>query len=156
MNMGTLRLWAFAVVSSTSCGAIARSILLHLEPYFNNQAFGTHPGESSYDSLNQSYPASTPYSSSEASYVSSSGSTYHAPGYRGPATPDNIICSGQTIPLGKPTSAFALSVLHSSDLRKKTVLGNITFTYADNTTYVIPVSAHDHWSFDSTRRINAK
>ena len=139
--MGNLRLWTFAVASSTSCGAIARSVLLDLEPYYNNQAFGTHPGESSYDNLSQSYPAYTSNFSNEVVYTSSSGITYHAPGYRGPATPDNIICCGQTISLSKPTSAFALSILHSSDVRKKTVLGNITFTYHDNSTYVASESA---------------
>ena len=137
MMMGNLRLWTFAVASSTSFGVIARSILLDLETYYNNQAFGTYPGESSYDNLDQSYPASTSNFSNDPTYISSSGITYHTPGYRGSATLDNIICSGQTITLSKPTSAFALSVLHSSDVRKKTVLGNITFTYHDNSTYVV-------------------
>lgn len=134
--MGNSRLWAFAIATFTSCGVVARSIQLDLEPYFNNQAFGTYPGEASYNSLNQSYPASALYLRAGTTYTSSSGITYHAPGYRGLATPDNVVCSGQTIALKKPTSAFALSILHSSDVRKKTVLGNITLTYSDNTTYV--------------------
>ncbi|KAL5115652.1 hypothetical protein ACEQ8H_006451 [Pleosporales sp. CAS-2024a] len=59
------------------------------------------------------------------------GIAYIAPGYRGPATWDNVICAGQTIELQQPIRAFALSVLHASDTRKTTVLGNITFTYSD-------------------------
>ena len=132
--MGNIRLWACAIATLTSYGVVARSIQIELEPYFNNQAFGTYPGEASYDALNQSYPASASDLPIGATYTSSSGITYHAPGYRGSEAPDNVVCSGQTIALEKPTSAFALSILHSSDVRKKTVLGNITLTYSDNTT----------------------
>lgn len=134
--MGNSLLWIFAVAACKGYGTFARSIPLEIEPYFNNQAFGTFPGESSYDILNQSYPAAASYSQGKKTYISSSGISYNAPGYRGLSTPDNIICAGQTIALSKPTSAFALSILHSSDVRKKTILGNITFRYSDNTTYV--------------------
>ncbi|KAF1972248.1 alpha-L-fucosidase [Bimuria novae-zelandiae CBS 107.79] len=150
--MGDICRWIFAIACYVGSGAVARSIPLDIEPFFNNQAFGTYPGESSYDALNQSYPASASYSAGNATYVSSSGITYNAPGYHGPSTPDNIICSGQKISLSKPTSAFALSVLHSSDVRKKTILGNITFTYSDNTSSTAELRSEPWWSFLAINR----
>ncbi|KAJ4302906.1 hypothetical protein N0V90_001797 [Kalmusia sp. IMI 367209] len=150
--MGNMRLWMFVLASCAGYGAFARSIPIDLDPYFNNQAFGTYPGETSFDILNQSYPASVSYQQGNATYFSSSGITYITPGYRGPSTPDNVICSGQTIPLQKPTSAFALSILHSSDVRKKTILGNITLTYSDNTTSIAELRSEPWWSFLAINR----
>ena len=134
-----MRVWMLAVASCVNYGAVARSIPLDLDAYFNSQAFGTYPGEAAFDSLNQSYPAATSYHPRNETFVSSSGIHYIAPGYRGASAPDNIVCAGQTISLSQPRRAFAFSVLHSSDVRKKTILGNITFTYSDNSTYVAAI-----------------
>ena len=130
----------------------ARSIPLDLTRYFDNQAFGTYPGESSFDALNQSYPASPPHPLPNETYTSSLGITYIAPGYRGPSAPDNAICAGQTITLPRPLSAFSVSFLHSSDLRKKTVLGNISFTYTDGTTSTAELRSEPWWAFLAINR----
>jgi alpha-L-fucosidase len=119
-------------------GALAHSVPLTLDAYFNNQAFGTYPGESAFNALNQSFPALASHRVSNETFVSSSGVEFVTPGYRGASTPDNIICAGQTIHLAKPGHYFALSVLHASDVRKKTILDEITFRYSDNSTCVAP------------------
>ncbi|KAF2179763.1 glycoside hydrolase family 29 protein [Zopfia rhizophila CBS 207.26] len=129
--------------------SIGQSVPLNITSYFNNQAFGAYPGEASFDILNQSYPASP--SSQTSLYTSSIGLQYHSPGYLGPSTPDNIVCSGQTIPV-PPSSYFSASFLHSSDVRKKTVLGNITFHYADNSTSKAELRSEPWWAFLSINR----
>jgi alpha-L-fucosidase len=135
-NLPNMRVCNLTVTACVSHGALMRSVPLELDAYFNNQAFGTYPGESAFDALNQSFPAPGSHCTRNETFVSSSGIEYVAPGYRGASTPDNIICAGQTITLAKPEKFFALSVLHASDLRKKTVLGEMTFTYSDNSTWV--------------------
>lgn len=135
-----MRAWILAGVVCAIHRATARSVQLELDAYFNNQAFSTYPGESSFDDLNQSYPAVGPDHNGHDTFVSGSGMEYTMPGYRGPSTLDNVICAGQTISFAQPRRAFALSVLHASDVRKKTVLGNITFTYSDGSMYVPSVS----------------
>lgn len=151
-KMGNSHAWVFAVAACAGYGAVARSVPLLLDEYFDNQAFGTYPGEAAFDALNQSYPATTSYGYGNGTFVSSSGIEYIAPGYRGPSTPDNIICAGQTIALEKPTRAFSLSVLHSSDVRKKTILGNITFTYSDNSTSTAELRSEPWWAFLAINR----
>ncbi|KAF2013578.1 glycoside hydrolase family 29 protein [Aaosphaeria arxii CBS 175.79] len=127
---------------------VESSVPLDLTPYYNNQGFGTYPGEASFDVLNQSYPAFPALDYGNTSFASRTGIRYNLPGYRGPSTPDNIICSGQTINVsleGKPY--FAASFLHSSDVRSKKVLGNVTFNYADNTTSVKELRSEPWWAF---------
>jgi alpha-L-fucosidase len=131
-----MRAWILAVAVYSGHSAVARSIPLELNAYFNNQAFGTYPGESAFNALNESYPAAGSHRTGKETFVSSSGIEYITPGYRGSSTPDNIICAGQTILFTRSRSIFAFSVLHASDVRKKTILGNVTFTYSDNTTWV--------------------
>lgn len=114
----------------------AQSVPIALDAHFNNQAFGTYPGEASFDILNQSFPGSASDHGANKTYLSASGINYIAPGYRGPEKLDNVVCEGQTIELERPRRAFALAVLHAADVRKKTVLGNVTLGYSDNTTYV--------------------
>lgn len=116
--------------------ATARSIQVELGTYFNNQAFGTYAGEAAFNSLNESYPAVDAHRIDNETFISNTGIEYATPGYRGPSTLDNVICAGQTITFGKPRQAFALSLLHASDTRKKTIIGNITFTYSDGSTCV--------------------
>ncbi|KAF2446567.1 glycoside hydrolase family 29 protein [Karstenula rhodostoma CBS 690.94] len=147
-----MRVWILAVAACASYGVVSRSVPLQLDDYFNNQAFGRYPGESAFDALNQSYPATESYRTSNETFVSSSGIAYVAPGYRGVGKLDNIICAGQTIALERPRRAFALSVLHSSDVRKKTILGNITFTYSDNSTSTAELRSEPWWSFLAINR----
>ncbi|KAL5425143.1 hypothetical protein PMIN04_002805 [Paraphaeosphaeria minitans] len=144
--------WLLAVAACTSYGVVARSIPLHLDAYFDNQAFGTYPGEAAFNGLNESYPASASYRDGNETFLSSSGIEYVSPGYRGASTPDNIICAGQTIALRTPRRAFAFSVLHSSDVRKKTILGNITFTYSDNSTSTAELRSEPWWAFLAINR----
>jgi alpha-L-fucosidase len=141
-----MRVGIFAVASCASHSAFARSVPLKLDAYFNNQAFGTYPGESAFNALTESYPAAGLHRTGNETFVSSSGIKYITPGYRGASTPDNIICAGQTIALARPRKTFAFSVLHASDVRKKTILGNVTFTYSDNSTWVASQSSPFHIS----------
>ncbi|PVH99546.1 glycoside hydrolase family 29 protein [Periconia macrospinosa] len=125
------------------------SVPVNLTGYFNNQGFGTYAGEASFDVLNQSYPGSL--NAAAPLYTSKTGIVYHNPRYLGPSVPDNIICSGQKIAID-PASYFAVSVLHSSDVRKKTVLGNLTFHYADNTTSNAEIRSEPWWAFLTINR----
>lgn len=126
-----------------------QSLPLNLTSYFNNQGFGTRAGESSFDILNQSYPAVEV--GKDGIYTSGSGIDFHAPGYRGPSTPDNLICEGQTIAV-HPGKYFSLSILHSSDVREATVSGNVTFNYADNTTSKAELRSEPWWAFLTINR----
>ena len=120
------------------------SVPLDLTSYFNNQGFGSYPGESSFDILNQSYPASS--DAVEPFHTSQTGIVYRTPRYLGPSTPDNVLCTGQKLPVA-PSSYFAVSLLHSSDVRKTTVLGNLTFHYSDNTTSKAELRSEAWWGF---------
>ncbi|KAI1411571.1 glycoside hydrolase family 29 protein [Hypoxylon sp. FL1857] len=127
----------------------SQSVPLDLSPFYNNKAFGTYPGEASFDTLGQSYPApdlETPYYSS-----GDTGIAYSFPGYAGPNNSDNVICNGQTIvvPAG---SYFSASFLVSNDKEFATVSGNVTFTYADNSTSVYELRSLDWFSFLTINR----
>ncbi|KAI1135493.1 glycoside hydrolase family 29 protein [Hypoxylon sp. FL0543] len=126
-----------------------KSIPLDLLPLYNNKGFGTYPGETSFDTLGQSYPApelETPYYTS-----SDTGIVYSFPGYVGPNASDNVICDGQTIAV--PTgSYFSASFLVSNDKEFATVSGNVTFTYVDNSTSVYELRSLDWFSFLTINR----
>ncbi|TGJ84432.1 hypothetical protein E0Z10_g4303 [Xylaria hypoxylon] len=112
--------------------ARAESIPIDISPYFNNKAFGTYPGETSFDGLGQSYPAPgaehTPYYTSRKT-----GIIYSFPGYTGDGKPDNVICTGQTISTPENISGqiFSVSFLVAGDKEFATVAGNATFLYTD-------------------------
>lgn len=107
------------------------SVPLDLEPFRNNKAFGTYPGEAAFDALNQSFPA--PTFDTEGYKSPDSGIVYSFPGYTGPHGPDNVVCDSQVIPV-KPGHYFSASFLISGDVEQETMLGNVTFTYADEST----------------------
>ncbi|KAI1371639.1 glycoside hydrolase family 29 protein [Hypoxylon crocopeplum] len=126
-----------------------QSIPLDLSPSYNNKAFGTYSGETSFDTLGQSYPVpdlATPYYTS-----SDTGIAYSFPGYTGPNKTDNVICSSQTlsVPAG---SYFSASFLISADKEFATVSGNVTFTYADNSTSLYELRSLDWYSFLTINR----
>ncbi|OTB12539.1 glycoside hydrolase family 29 protein [Daldinia sp. EC12] len=127
----------------------SQSIPLDLSSLYNNKAFGTYPGEASFDTLGQSYPApdlDEPY------YISSdTGIVYSFPGYTGPNKPDNVICDGQTIAV-PPGSYFSVSFLVSEDKEGEIVSGNVTFTYADNSTLAYELRSLDWYSFLTINR----
>ncbi|CAH0052174.1 unnamed protein product [Clonostachys solani] len=128
------------------------SVLVPLEPYFNNKAFGSCPGEASLDALGQSYPAD-PRGSDGIFTSTTSGVKYLFPGYNsGANASDNVICTGQTISVPPAENYFSASVLLVSDVRSTTVSGNLTFLYADNTTSTAEVRAHAFWWFLAIRR----
>ncbi|CAI6085046.1 unnamed protein product [Clonostachys chloroleuca] len=128
------------------------SVPVSLEPYFNNKAFGSHPGEASLDALGQSYPAE-PIGSDGIFTSTTSGVNYLFPGYNPVANAsDNVICTGQTISVPPSENYFSASVLLVSDVRSTTVSGNLTFHYADNTTSTAEVRAHAFWWFLAIRR----
>ncbi|KAI0118059.1 glycoside hydrolase family 29 protein [Hypoxylon sp. NC0597] len=127
----------------------SQSISLDLSPFYNNKGFGTYPGEASFDTLGQSYPAPD----LEAPYYTSSdtGIVYSFPGYVGPDESDNVICNGQVIAV--PTGPyFSASFLVSNDKEFAIVSGNVTFTYADNSTSVYELRSLDWFSFLTINR----
>ncbi|KAI2469123.1 glycoside hydrolase family 29 protein [Annulohypoxylon bovei var. microspora] len=126
-----------------------QSIPLDLSSFYNNKAFGTYSGETSFDTLGQSYPApdlETPYYTS-----SDTGIVYSFPGYTGPNKSDNVIVNSQTIavPAG---SYFSASFLISEDKELAVVSGNVTFTYTDNSTSVYELRSLDWFSFLTINR----
>ncbi|KAJ3561656.1 hypothetical protein NPX13_g8858 [Xylaria arbuscula] len=128
----------------------AKSIPIDLSSSFNNKAFGTYPGEVSFDTLNQSYPppdaAHTPYYTSRTT-----GIKYSFPGYTGPGTPDNIISTGQSISI-PDDRYFSASFLVSGDKEFYTVSGNVTFAYTDNTTSIYELRSLDWFSWLTLNR----
>ncbi|KAI1338160.1 glycoside hydrolase family 29 protein [Xylariaceae sp. FL0016] len=134
---------------------IITSLQIDLESYFNNKGFGTYPGEASFDALGQSYPAPE----LETSFYKSatSGIEYSFPGYTGRDTPDNVICAGQEIPIPSYANAsscapFSASFLISGDVEFATVLGNVTFTYSDNSTSTYELRTLDWYSWLTLNR----
>ncbi|KAI1097873.1 glycoside hydrolase family 29 protein [Jackrogersella minutella] len=126
-----------------------KSVPVDLSPIYNNKGFGTYPGETSFDTLGQSYPApvfGTP------NYTSSyTGIEYSFPGYTGPEKADNVICSGQTIAV--PSGPyFSVSFLISEDKEEAIIAGNVTFTYTDNNTSIYELRSLDWFSFLTINR----
>ncbi|KAI1763672.1 glycoside hydrolase family 29 protein [Hypoxylon sp. FL1150] len=140
---------AFALGSQAKTST-SQSIPIDLSPLYNNKAFGTYPGETSFDTLGQSYPApdlATPEYTSEYTGIS-----YAFPGYTGPNALDNVICTGQTVPSAPPDSYFSASFLVSADKEFAIVSGNVTFTYTDNSTSVYELRSLDWFSFLTINR----
>ncbi|KAI0836200.1 glycoside hydrolase family 29 protein [Hypoxylon sp. FL0890] len=142
----------FATANSPSQfeGSQSQSIALDLSPFYNNKGFGNYPGEASFDTLGQSYPApdlgSPNYTSSDTGIV------YSFPGYVGPNKSDNVICNGQTIavPAG---SYFSASFLIANDDKDFSIIsGNVTFTYTDNSTSVYELLSLDWFTFLTLNR----
>ncbi|KAI3534260.1 alpha-L-fucosidase [Colletotrichum tamarilloi] len=135
-----------AVTNSTSSG---NSVALDLTPLFNNKAFGTQPGEASFDALNQSFPEPTV----GPDFVSTdTGIQYSFPGYTGPTDPDNLICTGQKISVPQNGSYFSASFLVAGDVEGATVSGNVSFNYADNTTSEYELRTLNWFSFLTINR----
>ncbi|KAI0381147.1 glycoside hydrolase family 29 protein [Hypomontagnella monticulosa] len=141
--------FATALAEPQSESPKSQSVQLDLSPFYNNKAFGTYPGEASFDTLGQSYPApelKTLYYTS-----SDTGIVYSFPGYTGPDKPDNVVCDSQTIPV-PAGSYFSASFLISADKEFETVSGNVTFTYTDNSTSVYELRSLDWYSFLTINR----
>ncbi|PWY86782.1 alpha-L-fucosidase [Aspergillus heteromorphus CBS 117.55] len=121
-----------------------------LAPYFNNQAFGAYPGETSFDALNESYPDPSIIGINGTYTSTQTGIVYDFPGYR-PSLPDNIICAGQTIAVPSE-QYFSASMLVTSDLELSTVSGNVTYTYSDNSTWTSELRSLPWWAFLTINR----
>ncbi|KAJ0319610.1 hypothetical protein Brms1b_003768 [Colletotrichum noveboracense] len=125
-----------------------KSVPLDLSALFNNKAFGTKPGEASFDALNQSFPEPSvgpDFTSTDT------GVEYSFPGYTGPTDPDNLICTGQKIAV--PTASyFSVSFLVAGDVEGATVSGNVSFTYSDNTTSEFELRTLNWFSFLTINR----
>ncbi|CAJ2508536.1 Uu.00g135620.m01.CDS01 [Anthostomella pinea] len=133
-----------ALAISPTVASTARSVPLDLSPYYNNKAFGTYPGETSFDGLGQCYPApnlTTPFYTS-----SQTGILYSFPGYTGLNKTDNVVCSSQTITVSND-SYFSASFLTSGDKELHTISENVTFTYTDNSTSLYELRTQDWFSF---------
>ncbi|RAL08282.1 alpha-L-fucosidase [Aspergillus homomorphus CBS 101889] len=145
--------WAVLAGSAASVAVHpnSSSTLVSLEPYFNNKAFGQYPGEALFNSVNESYPDPR-ILGINGSYTSShTGIVYAFPGYRSGMLPDNVVCAGQsiTVPRGRYLSA---SMLVSADVQLKTVSGNVTYSYSDNTTMVSELRSLPWWAFLTINR----
>ncbi|KAI3337988.1 alpha-L-fucosidase [Ustulina deusta] len=131
----------------------AESIPIDISSSFNSKAFGTYPGEVSFDGLGQSYPAPdpghTPYYTSRTT-----GIVYSFPGYTGEANPDNVVCAGQTldIPEAAARGVFSASFLVSGDKEFATVAGNVTFAYADGSASSYELRSLDWFSWLTLNR----
>lgn len=129
----------------------AHSVPIDLTAYFNNKAFGTYPNETTFENtLNRSYPPLN-HLTQDGIYTSkSTGVQFDFPSYTGPLKPDNLICSGQTIPVAVPSHgngtggpggnssssssrAFSLSMLVANDARDAIASYELTYLYADGT-----------------------
>ncbi|KAI1302902.1 alpha-L-fucosidase [Xylaria venustula] len=143
----------FLLMFSPAPAAHAGSIPLNISSSFNNKAFGTYPGEVSFDTLGQSYPppdpGNTPYYTSRTTSI-----VYSFPGYTGKKEPDNAICTGQTIEIASDAAqrAFSVSFLLSGDKEFATVLGNVTFAYTDNSTSSYELRSLDWFSWLTLNR----
>ncbi|EED13906.1 alpha-L-fucosidase, putative [Talaromyces stipitatus ATCC 10500] len=124
---------------------------ISLAPYFNNKAFGSHPGFAAFDTLNESYPDPS-IIGIKGSYTSKvTGITYEFPSVRPAGVPDNVICEGQIITV--PNSRyFSASILVSSDVELSTVSGNVTYTYSDNSTMVSELRSLPWFAFLTINR----
>ncbi|KAL0935970.1 glycoside hydrolase family 29 protein [Colletotrichum truncatum] len=149
-NLRVILLIAEASVAwAANCSSTkGTAVHLDLSSQFNNKAFGTKPGEASFDVLNQSYPAPSigpEFTSSDT------GITYSFPGYTGAEKSDNIICAGQKLPV--PEDAyFSASFLVAGDVEGATVSGNVSFTYSDNTTSEYELRTLNWFSFLTINR----
>ncbi|KAK8047145.1 glycoside hydrolase family 29 protein [Apiospora saccharicola] len=127
----------------------ASSVQLDLGPFYNNKAFGTYPGEAAFDAFNQSYPSPNlekPYYTSKET-----GIVYSLPGYTGPDKPDNVICSGQTIPI-PAGSYFSASFLVAADVDQATVAADVVFTYEDESTSAYELRALNFYEYLTINR----
>lgn len=138
---------------ASSPAAAGRSVQIPLDDFYNNKGFSSKPGEAALNPLNDSFPADA-VSSSEGFYTSSTtGISYLFPGYNpDPEADDNVICSGQTIPVPPSEDYFSVSVLLTSDTRSTTISGNLTLLYSDGTNSSAEVRAHAFWWFLAIRR----
>lgn len=132
----------------------ARSVPIDLTSFFDNKAFGTYPNETTFENtLNRSYPPLN-HLAQDGIYTSqSTGIRYDFPSYTGPQLPDNLICSGQTIPVGGPggsgngTKVFSLSMLVANDLRDAITSHDLTYLYTDGTSAVAEMRALSFFSW---------
>ncbi|KAI0104311.1 glycoside hydrolase family 29 protein [Nemania sp. FL0031] len=141
----------FCVLANAVLTVCAGSIPLDISAFFNNKAFGSYPGEASFDTLGQSYPPPraeyTPYYTS-----GTTGIVYSFPGYTGARNPDNIVCANQTITIPQHAisghgKVFSVSFLLSGDVEFATVQGNATFVYSDGSTSSYELRSLDWFSW---------
>ena len=115
-----------------------------ISAYFNNQAFGSSPGEADFDGTGQSYVAQS-LKLSDSYQSPKSGIDYQLASYLGEGKPDNVICRGQTIPVSKGRY-FSANLLVASDKLDTLLPSNITFTYSSNKTVTTELRAKPWWS----------
>ncbi|KAK8035244.1 glycoside hydrolase family 29 protein [Apiospora rasikravindrae] len=129
--------------------ATSKSVPLDLRSFYNNKAFGTYPGEAAFDALNQSYPLpdfGNPYYTSKET-----GIVYSFPGYTGPDKLDNVICSGQKLPV-PPGSHFSASFLVAADVDQATVAADVVLTYDDESASTYELRALNFYEYLTINR----
>ncbi|PPJ54741.1 hypothetical protein CBER1_06871 [Cercospora berteroae] len=120
-------------------GAHARSITIDLSDLVNNRAFAVSPGDADFDGVHSGYPAEY----IPRANLTYAGTTYDFPQYRETGD-DNVLAQGQVItpPAGK---YFSIHMLAAAETAIAT--GNITTTYADNSTTVAPILVDPFWAW---------
>lgn len=118
---------------------------MDLSSYFNNKGFSLYPGEGAFNTANESYPAEN-LPTGGVYKSTKTGVSYYFPGYQGLGGGDNVLCSGQVIPV-TPGSYFSVHLLVAGDLAWYAGAGNLTFTYTDNSTSIAEMRSEPFYSF---------
>ncbi|TEA21367.1 Plasma alpha-L-fucosidase [Colletotrichum sidae] len=147
-SLALLALCGYALAATNSSSSRGKSVPLDVSSLFNNKAFGTYPGEASFDALNQSFPkplVGPDFTSTDT------GIEYDFPGYTGTKDPDNLVCAGQKVSVPRDTY-FSASFLVAGDVEGATVSGNVSFAYTDNTTSEYELRTLNWFSFLTINR----
>ncbi len=133
----------------------AEGLQIDLSPYLNNKAFGSRPGEASFDTTNRAFPPLNSLARDGVYTSTLTGVQYAFPGYAGSdAQMDNVICNSQTIPIPQG-KFFSISMLIATDLIRKTISSTVNLTYTsaggdgDDQKRVVSAElrAHPAWSW---------
>lgn len=132
------------LTSSVALAAHSTSLPIDLSAHFNNKAFGSYPGETVFESTyNRSFPPLNDLAPAGVYTSRTTAVDYVFPGYNGPASPDNVVCESQTIPIPANDAArpFSLNMLIANDVRDAIVSYNMTYVYTDGTTALAELRA---------------
>jgi serine/threonine protein kinase len=121
---------------ATSTPVTPAPVQVSLTSFFNNKGIGSFPGQANFDGSGYSYPANELPS---GGLITVQGVVYLFPN-NAPRTNDNVIASGQTIPLTPGNYRQAFLLVASS---WGSVSSSITVRYTDGSTTVSDVTVPD-------------
>lgn len=125
-----------SVTPSPTATTTPAQLLVSLTSFFNNKGIGSGPGQANFDGSGYSYPANQLPS---GGLITVNGVSYQFLG-NAPGTNDNLIASGQTIPLapGKYRQAFLLAAASWGPRS-----GTVTVHYTDGSTTTTTITVLD-------------